>query len=220
MTSCISDRCLEYLNEFKEKLDKITGWETKKDKESYKEYGIYCLDDFWHDVYELYNDLRVDGFIGNHNPKSIAVGIIKTIQHTKERMDITLRDLDDVSGINENTIRENYKKIIKHLSKSQPELLELIVPRNNISSLIKGKYEKRFCKTGNRYGINFIFCKQCDFKIRSNEGRRKMFDHIKEKHIATLEKGKQKTKEDLVILLRDLRKKGKSYDEIINMLQV
>jgi hypothetical protein len=166
---CISDRCYNYLQQIEKKKMGVNSDET------------------WHDIYELYKDLRVDGFLGNHNPITMSAAIVYMIIKKRE-ICVTQRDLAESVGCSESTIRQNYVKIQKHLGLK-------ITRSNTILTQTKGKYIKedlscnvkiptnqtmkeRWCCKNNHHNKLYI-CKICKFGLYHLQD---IPEHYKKKH--------------------------------------
>ena len=67
---------------------------------------------FWNDLIEIYNDLRVDGWISDNavKSKSIAAALFY-VRCLRNKIDLTQRDIAEIACINENTLREVSKKM-------------------------------------------------------------------------------------------------------------
>ncbi len=169
---CISDRVYNYLQQIKK-----------------KQIGVNS-DEAWYDIYELYKDLRVDGFLGNHNPITISGAIVYTIIMKRE-IAVTQSDLAECVGCSEGSIRKNYNIIQEYLGlKTTTKRTDTIYP------IIKGKYNRidldrskakvpinqimkdRWCCKNNFHDTLYV-CKICDVGLYHLQN---IPEHYKKKH--------------------------------------
>lgn len=144
----------------------------------------------WYGIYELYKNLRVDGFLGNHNPITMAGAIIYKIIIDREIF-VTQRDLAESIGCSEGSIRKNYNIIQKYLG-LKPTAKRV----DTIYSSIKGKYNRidldrskakvpinqimkdRRCCKNNFHNVLYV-CKICGFGLYHLQN---IPEHYEKKH--------------------------------------
>lgn len=101
MNECISDRCYNYLQRIRANFHNDQRIQCKTDQEE------------WNQVLEIYKNLRVDLFLGNHNPSITAAAIFNLVY--SPMYSLTMRDISDYSGHAEYTITKKRKLISDHL---------------------------------------------------------------------------------------------------------
>ena len=104
MSQCISDRCFNYLQQIRTRMS--------KELSSIENEHIS-----WESIIRIYKDLRVDQFLGNHNPRTISAGIFYLV-YAPVFVDVTLRDFAEIVESNENTISKKVNLIGEYLIKN------------------------------------------------------------------------------------------------------
>ena len=92
----MADRGLNYIHQIQNRLRMIPGYED--------DLGL------WQYAFEMYKDLRVDGYFSTVNPRATA-GAIVYLAAIKKGVLISQRDIAFIVGLTEVTIMKNYKKI-------------------------------------------------------------------------------------------------------------
>ena len=96
MSHCIADRTWNYFQTWIKKL----GWDVEELKKSDWNDEILRLE-------TIYKNVRVEGMMGNYNPRSLAGGLIYRLA-VKMRLEITQKQIAEVSGLARPTIRRHY----------------------------------------------------------------------------------------------------------------
>lgn len=119
MSHCISDRVLNYMQKIHAEMFIRYHFEwmyerprTEGDKIEYENFK----NKIWNDAFELYKNLRVDMFYGNHNPLAMAASTYYSVLPIHGNP-ISQADISRSIGIQDNTMRYALRILRIHLSK-------------------------------------------------------------------------------------------------------
>ncbi len=93
----MADRGYNYILQIQNRLRLVPGFEDDPK--------------MWIWIFELYRDLRVDGYFNNENPRSVAGGVVYCGAVKFGHPCILQRDIAIIINMTEVTVRKNYKKI-------------------------------------------------------------------------------------------------------------